>query len=60
MSRERGRGSEATNAEEHETLREKDATVEPPSARDRLREGLILGRGFASAHRFSPFHAGGT
>jgi hypothetical protein len=60
MSWERGRCREATSTEEHDTLLEKEATVEQPIASDRLYEGLILGRGFSSGHLFSPFHSGGT
>jgi hypothetical protein len=42
MSRESGRCSEATSAEQREALLEEEATVEEPIASDRLREGLVL------------------
>jgi hypothetical protein len=48
MSRGRGHCSKAASAEQRKALREKDATVEEPIASDRLREGLVLRRGFAS------------
>jgi hypothetical protein len=36
MSRESGHGSKPTGTKQREALREKDATVEEPIARDRL------------------------
>jgi hypothetical protein len=60
MGRGGGHGRKATRTEQRHALREKDATVEEPIARDRLYEELILGKGFPSWHLFSPFHAGGT
>jgi hypothetical protein len=60
MSQESGRCSEATSAEQHDTLLEKEATVEQPIASDRLYEGPILGKGLSSWHLFSPSHSGGT
>jgi hypothetical protein len=37
-----GHCRKATSTEQRDALREKDATVEEPIARDRLREGLVL------------------
>jgi hypothetical protein len=59
MRRQRGRCGKASSTE-YDTLCEKEATVEQPIASDRLYEGLLLGRGFASGHLLSPFHAGGS
>ena len=60
MGRGGGRGRQATTAEQREALREEDTTVAEPIARDRLREGRVLRRGFASRHRCSPFHTDAT